>query len=348
MRRTILLTVTLVAGCGTSSLQQQPTGDEKAAQALRRRAEAFLRDQLTTLGPEGKLKESADFQGRVGDLFRAGHSVAAVAFIDHEKPEGGELRTSPGLAFLSHRSGRWELRQCFAAEGQLLEGILLELKDLSGDGVPEVLFLESWGATGNDSWSVFRYSPKSDGLVLAAESLGRPEWDGKQVRTFGKGGNCGFDNTCESYAWDNDRLFRTSVSSQSGLADDLQSERAVKVEYREFDKSGRQTYGWKAVGNLPSYRNLVGEILPAKLVTDITVGGRRRLVNVEPVRSKIREAGLEAEFVALVSEAVYRRPEEFQPDVRVKTSKGKLIRLADIARITVTEGNAGPVEKKAP
>ncbi len=349
MRRIAVLAVVFVFGCAPFSVERRPDDGELASRELRLRAEAFLRDELSAVGAEASGERRASgFQCLVGDLFRAGHAVAVVAFVDPLKAGDEEWTRTCGIAFFSRRSGRWELRNLFADDGESFMCEVLRLQDFSGDETPEVLLLQGQGVTGNECWSMYRYGAAGDALVLSAESLGLPEWDGREVATFWKSGACGFENTREGWVWDGPRLRRAWVSSQGFVPDSFlvgsDGERAVEVGYAEFDASGRETYGWKSIGNVPSFRNLVGETLPQKLVADISVRWRRRLVRIEPDLAKLEEAGIRMEFLNLVSEELYRRPEVFDPDSRIEASNGRSLRLGDLARIDVSTTMAGADE----
>ncbi len=119
-----------------------------------------------------------------GDLFRTGHVVAVVAlsFGDGSDKEDA-FHSLDAVAFYSKRTGAWKLRALFPASetlmGWLPRASFLELAEMSGDDVPEVM-VEMEQAR-NPSSAIFKYNRKSDRLVLATDPIMRPERAGNGV-----------------------------------------------------------------------------------------------------------------------------------------------------------------------
>ncbi len=352
MKRCVILAVAvslLMISCRKPA-RSTDNGEARAYAELRRRAEALASEVLPTLPPGKRItKREKGYTLVAGDLFKLGHDVCVAMLVEEEVHDQYTLRSSRGPLFFSREHGQWKLRDCHDAGGCPPPGGAFSLEDLSGDGVPEALPIVSYGATGNVSMDVYRYIASRDSLVQVVESLGRPEWDPErqQVLTWSKGGNVGFDNIISGYDWvGNRQLVQRWVATQGyerwthalGSAAGL-----VELEYLEFDGRGNTTYSWQAIGNLPSYRNCIGEFQTwgPEVFADIRIKDRavdrRRVLRLETLPEKLKELGIEQEWLVLTSRAVLERPDQLTADSVVTTRAGKKIKLTDFARVRIDD-----------
>jgi hypothetical protein len=341
MRRTVLLILALISGCGTSE-DRKPTPPSPPAAAaslktqppeLLQLAGDFLRNELVAAKPgESREERSEKAHYAIGDLFRCGHDVAVVAFkgIDLTEPR------YTAMAFYSRGGGRWTLRQLEDNHG--LDDAF-ELKDLSGDGVPEVLWMTNFSAH-HEYVSVYRYDREADALNCLARDMGDPEWDGRQVVTT-PSSNVGSDYERCGYDWIGDRLalrWRTSQELPGGSYVVGTGDPAVISERVELDVTGKTTREWKIISNAPVLTSRRTALVAD--VTDIDDKGieRRRVIRAWPDPARPMSGKLAERWAGLVFDAIVERPEKFSAAAIVRTDDGRTLRVSEFAEVEVAGG----------
>jgi hypothetical protein len=342
----ILALAGLLTSCRreTKELGHSPSPEEVR---LRARAEQFLRDVLSTTTPGAQVEKlEKGVQYRIGDLFNAGHDVCVAAFMREKTIGKYTFKHSFGPVFFSRKTGKWKLRSCFLDEGSPFK-VAFGLRDMSNDDVPEVVFYEGFGATGNTSEHIYKYSEKSDSLVCAAQGLSRPRSFQGKIWTSSKAG--WLCDAWAEYEWHGNRLLKRRSGGQwvgggqyvVGPGTDTAS-----IWHTEHDLDGKITYSWRIVGNLPAYNRL--EDLPDdmresldRIVLHMRIGRRRRRVRVKVDVRKAEAKGLEPahkEWVWMILDAVIKKPEVFTADTKCGTSG---LKVSDFAAVDIVDDFQG-------
>jgi hypothetical protein len=233
LHATLTLGLLAAVSCfgSTSSAIDDPLEKEytialhSAEEQVRSIAEVVTRDlhktDVTVVAPpENGLTED----GRwfvVGDLFKSKGCFALV-----ELPPAGNSNDREATMVCAeyveggwHVRGLWRLPIVWRPEGwkESADDYLpvkpsthpFKLKDLSGDGVPEVIVageVEKYF----QGYYLLRFDPKSRGLKLLAYSMAEPEVAGEFVRLYHHSGRLAIWSRSEYYRWVGDSLALTA------------------------------------------------------------------------------------------------------------------------------------------
>jgi len=194
-----------------------------AVKAARERLAAGLAD----VKPEAKAQQRSLIakDGRFilyGDLFKTGGCFAL--FESPVKSEDEPQYNNGTIALAEWTKSKWQLRglwnipAVWRPKGWKWDGVdgdnylpvipathPFELRDLSGDGVPEVLIageVEKYF----QAYYLLRFEPKTRGLILLASAMGKPERAGKYVRLYFNSGRRAIYEAWEYLQWSGEKL----------------------------------------------------------------------------------------------------------------------------------------------
>jgi hypothetical protein len=310
----------------------------------------FAADPLTTLIQSRVLTLPPDLprskvypDGAVvsGDVFKNGKKmVVAVAVADHR---------SLGLALFIHKNGDWReiTRQSLMENDQRLgadDEWPFTFADLDGDAKPELLLTERGGG-GDRLVRVYHFAGETETLTLAGSGLRNPTWKNGAVRGQWKIGATAGDIGAEQHQWVDGRLQPSWRSSQHYVVHEYvigSGEPAVRVELETINAAGVISVV-SAAGNLASFRNLlpIGE-QPRPFQVLIREAKGRRLLHISPKADGLRTTTRQNQWDEMISRAVFTDPAVFSGDMSVTMDDGTMMKLAEVASVTVLPSTITP------
>ncbi|MEO7933943.1 MAG: hypothetical protein ABIT76_12380 [Chthoniobacterales bacterium] len=190
---------------------------------LREVAETQLKALLPTVQPKAKPESTIAKTGEfvlVGDLFKNGGTYALAELHARAGEE------TAGVAFVEWIDGQWELRGLWKIEtvwrpkewkwdGKNGDDYLpikpatepFKLVDLSGDGVPEVIFAGEVEKYYQEHY-LLRFDPAKHRLNLVASAMGEPQKAGKYVRLDFNSGRRAIWGESQFFEWSDGALIK--------------------------------------------------------------------------------------------------------------------------------------------
>lgn len=166
--------------------------------------------------PRSEVSKSGGFV-LWGDLFKTGGCFALTALV----PQGGATSDFYGVAFAEWSDGKWELRglwkipPTWRPKGWKASGDdylpatpasePFELRDLSGDGVPEVIVAGEVEKYYQENY-LLRFARKTHALQLVATAMGKPEVRERYVRLYFNSGRRAIYEEWQFLIWKGDLL----------------------------------------------------------------------------------------------------------------------------------------------
>ena len=311
---------------------------------------AVAADPLTTLIQNRVLTLPSDLsrakvypEGAVasGDVFKSEKKmVVAVAVAE---------RRSVGLALFIYKNGDWReiTRESLTENDQRLgadEEWPFTFADLNGDAKPELLLTERGGGA-DRLVRVYHFDKDAETLTVAGVGLRNPTWKDGAVRGQWKIGATAGDIGAEQHRWLDGRLQPTWRCNQRYLVHEYMiggGEPAVRVDLETIDAAGTVS-AVSAVGNVASYRNLlpVGEP-PRAFQVLVREAKGRRLLHVAPKVDALRTAQRISQWDEVISRAVFTDPALLSSEMSVTMGDGAMVKLADIATVTVLPSTLSP------
>jgi hypothetical protein len=232
MKSAFLIALVLVFGIAPGS-RAQPTTDAQGglaelavpldkSSAFLEEAEKSLADSLvgadveTKAPPRSAVSKSGQF-ALWGDLFKTGGCFALAELTPQSDAESDFY----GVAFAEWTDGKWELRGLWkiptvwrpkgwkASDDDYLPATPasqpFELRDLSGDGVSEVIVAGEVDKYFQENY-LLRFSRKTHDLKLVATAMNKPEVVDKYVRLYFDSGRRSIYTEWQFLKWKGDEL----------------------------------------------------------------------------------------------------------------------------------------------
>jgi hypothetical protein len=198
--------------------------------------------------------------------------------------------------------------------------------------------------TGNRQVSAYAYDPQTSTMVCLARHLTNPTGDARGLSTFGKAGLGDF--AVDHFLWVQRRPVRDWSARQSYPSNESligRGEAAVQVRSSRFAADGKVTGTWRTTGNLCWSRIFVGEderpgAPPRTFRLEIDDGARVRNVVLAPRPSPLTSE----QWLDVASDAVFDRPEAFAADMPVTLPDKRVVKLTDIAAVSITTTGPAP------
>lgn len=302
----------------------------------------FIQDRVLTLSPDvPRSKVYPDGAIVSGEVFKNGKKmVVAVAVADHR---------SLGLALFIHKNGDWReiTRQSFIENNQRVgadDEWPFTFADLDGDAKPELLLTERGGGV-DRLVRVYHFDAETETLTLAGSGLRNPTWKDGAVRGQWKMGATAGDIGAEQHRWIDGRLQPAWRSRQHYVMHEYligSGEPAVRVELETLNAAG-VINAVSASGNLASFRNLlpIGE-QPRPFQVLVREAKGRRLLHISPKADGLRPTTRPSQWDETVSRAVFTDPAIFSGDMSVTMGDGAMVKLAEIASVSVLPSTLAP------
>jgi hypothetical protein len=303
---------------------------------------SFIQTRVLTLSPNvPRAKVFPEGAVVSGEVFKNGKKmVVAAAVADHR---------SLGLAVFIHKNGDWReiTRQSLTENDQRLgadDEWPFTFADLDGDAKPELLLTERGGGA-DRVVRVYRFAEETETLTLAGSGLRNPTWKDGAVRGQWKIGATAGDIGAEQHRWVDGRLQPVWRSSQHYVVHEYvigSGEPAVRVNLETLNAAGVIS-AFDASGNLASFRNLLPTGEPPRAFQVLVREAKgRRLLHISPKADGLRTIMRLSQWDEIVSRAVFTDPAVFSGDMSVTIGDGAIVKLAEIASVTVLPSTIAP------